>query len=115
MILPTEQSWGPGTLFHGDECVSEIQTLKSYSLRKKCLPAAGEQLSSSMRTCLVPSMRQSWQHSPSPRASVWKDTQQYKEGTNPLAIHFENKAEPKPVGSVTKAFRATKNVTLQTG
>lgn len=50
-----------------------------------------------------------------PRASVWKDTQQYKEGTNPLAIHFENKAEPKPVGSVTKAFRATKNVTLQTG
>lgn len=47
-----------------------------------------------------------------PGASVWKDTQQYREGSNPLAIHFENKAEPKPVRSVTKAFRATKNCHL---
>lgn len=32
-----------------------------------------------------------------------------REGSNPLAIHFQNKTEPKPVQSVTKAFRATKH------
>lgn len=31
-----------------------------------------------------------------------------REGSNPLAIHFKNKTEPKPVRSVTKAFRAMK-------
>lgn len=43
-----------------------------------------------------------------PRASVWKDIQQLREGSNPLAIHFQNKTEPKPVQNGTKAFRATK-------
>lgn len=42
-----------------------------------------------------------------PRASVWRHTQQYREGGNPLAIHFQNKSELKPVQNVTKAFSAT--------
>lgn len=33
---------------------------------------------------------------------------QYGEGSNPLAIHFQNKAEPEPAWNVTRAFRATK-------
>lgn len=42
-----------------------------------------------------------------PRASVWRDTQQYREGSNPLAFHFQNKSELKPVQDVTKVFIAT--------